>query len=76
MPAVEVAVLPGTSGLDVRSADLALRDPLLLSVLIIHPDGLDPIFPVDESQFSGCFPPLVAMMKATDSRQPNDLGRR
>ena len=59
-----------------RVARAGERRDAHLWVLIIHPDGLEPISPVDESQFSGCFPPLVAMMKATDSRQSNDLGLR
>ena len=32
-----------------------------LSVLLIHPDGLGPIFPADESQGPSCFPQRVAM---------------
>jgi hypothetical protein len=39
-----------------------------LSVLFIHPDGLGPVFPVDESHGSSCFPPLVAMVEAADPR--------
>ena len=45
-----------------------------MSVLFIHPGEFGLGSAVDESHCSGCFPPLVAVMKATDSGQSDDLG--
>jgi hypothetical protein len=39
----------------------------MLSVLTIHPASTDLSFEVNDPYESGCFLPLVAMMKATDS---------
>ena len=46
----------------------AAEDPdAYLSVLFIHPEEFGPLLAVAKLQRSGRFPPLVTMMKATDS---------
>jgi hypothetical protein len=47
---------------------------LRVSVLFIPPQGFGPVLAVAESHHSGCFLPLVTMLKATDSRPSDDLG--
>ena len=49
------------------------REIVYLSVLIIRPEGIGPIFGAELTRGSGCLPPLVTMMKATDSGTSNNL---
>jgi len=47
-----------------------------LSSLIILPEGFGSVLSGEELRRKGCFPPVVAMVQATDARFPDDLGLR
>ena len=47
-----------------------------LSVLFIHTQGFGRNFGIDEPHGSSCFLPFVAMVEATDTGFPDNLGFR